>query len=208
MTGGSKLIKTVIFDIGRVLVGYDWDEFYLEMYHDEVMARRVKEAFFAGGVWDEMDRGVWSEEELLRGFIANDPEIEKEIRQAWGAFGGLVYQYDFSRDWISGLKERGYQVLYLSNWSYHLLDLCRDALDFTELMDGGVFSCHVKLIKPDEAIYRCIIDKYGLNPEECVFLDDRQENIEAAIRCGMKGIVAVDHDEAAAKLEEYLRENI
>ncbi|MDD6539595.1 MAG: HAD-IA family hydrolase, partial [Firmicutes bacterium] len=132
------------------------------------------------------------------------PEIETQIRETWEKFDRLVYQYDFTRSWINGLKERGYQVLYLSNWSYHLLELCKEALNFTELMDGGIFSCHVKLIKPDEAIYKCIIDRYGLNPEECVFLDDRKDNIEAAVRCGMKGIVVADHDEAAAKLEEYL----
>ena len=198
------MIKTVIFDIGRVLVGYDWDDFFMSLYHDEKMTRRLKEAFFAGGVWDEMDRGVWSEDELLSGFAANDPEIETQIRETWEKFDRLVYQYDFTRSWISGLKERGYQVLYLSNWSYHLLEQCREALNFTELMDGGIFSCHVKLIKPDEAIYKCIIEKYGLNPDECVFLDYRKDNVEAAVRCGMNGIVAADHDEAAAKLEECL----
>ena len=49
-----------------------------------------------------------------------------------------------------------------------------------------------------------IIEKYGLNPDECVFLDDRKDNVEAAVGCGMNGIVAADHDEAAAKLEECL----
>ena len=73
-------------------------------------------------------------------------------------------------------------------------------LDFLPMMDGGVFSYEEKLIKPDHKIYQRIVEKYSLNAEECVFLDDTKANVEAAIACGFNGIHVSDHDKAHEEL--------
>ena len=61
-------------------------------------------------------------------------------------------------------------------------------------MDGIVVSGHEKISKPDERIYRLLLDRYGLKAEESVFIDDRPANIEAARRVGMQGIVYTGMD--------------
>ena len=80
-----------------------------------------------------------------------------------------------------------------------------DVLDFLPLMDGGVFSCYVGQVKPDPAIYRTISEKYGLTPEECVFLDDNKANIDAARDFGMNGIHFVSFEQADKELQELLK---
>ena len=58
--------------------------------------------------------------------------------------------------------------------------------------DGGVASCEVHVNKPDPKIYKALLDKYSLKAEECVFIDDRLENVQAAFALGFAGIQMKD----------------
>lgn len=199
------MIKTVIFDIGRVLVGYDWDAHLMRLFdNDRALVDRLKDALFEHKVWTELDRGVWSEEEILEGFYRYAPDLKSEILYFYNNAGGALWQYDFTKELITNLKERGYQVLFLSNWSEHMKELCPQQLDFLPLVDGGIFSCDVKMVKPNHDIYEAIIEKYNLIPEECVFLDDMEKNVVAARECGLNAIQVVDNDEAHEELERML----
>ena len=203
------MIKTIIFDIGGVLIGYDWTAYLMKEFNgDEELVERIKENVFGEHKWDEVDRGVLSDEELLASFTKNAPDIAKEITHFWETCGDALWQYDFAKDWIKELKSRGYQVLYLSNWSYHLRKLAAKQMDFLPLLNGGVFSCEEKLIKPDHAIYERIIEKYNLKPEECVFIDDSERNVIGARECGLYAVHAKDknHDIAVRDLEVLLRQ--
>ena len=198
------MIKTIIFDIGGVLIGYNWMDFLMQLFNDEEKAKRLRENIFKH--WNEVDRGVISDEELLELFASDAPDLKDDIKYFWDHIGEALWQFDFTKDWLKELKDRGYQLLYLSNWSNHVRECALKQLDFIPLMDGGIFSYEVKLIKPDHAIYEEIIRKYELNPEECVFLDDKLANCEAARECGLHAVQVVDHnhDIALEGLEKLL----
>ncbi len=201
------MIKTIIFDIGGVLIGYDWTAHLMRLFNnDEELVGKIKANVFEQGKWIEVDRGVLTDEELLHSFTKDAPELMDDILRFWNSAGDALWQYDFSKDWLTDLKNRGYQVLFLSNWSFHLLNQAAKQLDFLPMMDGGVFSCDVKLVKPDHAIYENIIKKYNLTPSECVFLDDKEANVIAARECGMNGVWVEnqDHDVAVKGLEALL----
>lgn len=198
------MINTVIFDIGRVLMNYDWDGYLKKLFPKGETARAVKDALFTKGVWDELDREVWSLDRIRAGFVAAAPGYRTEILTAFDRLGEAFTHRPYAKDWITGLKKRGYQVLYLSNYSTYAIEANRDVLDFLPLMDGGIFSRDVKLIKPDPAIYRAIIDRYSLTPGECVFIDDTKPNVEEAARQGIHAIHFVDYAQAAAELEHLL----
>ena len=95
-------------------------------------------------------------------------------------------------------------MIFLSNYSYQAIEANRQVLDFIPLMDGGVFSCDVRMIKPEPGIYRYLTDKYGLEPQECVFHDDKKANAEAAEALGMRAIVFRNYAEAREELERML----
>ena len=197
------MIKTIIFDIGGVLIGYDWTKYLMELFNnDETTVNALKENIFKH--WDEVDRGVLSEDELLTLFTKDIPELKNEVNLMWENLGDALWQYDFTNDWLNDLKNRGYKILFLSNWSHHVKECAQKQLDFLPLMDGGVFSYKVNLIKPDPAIYKEIIKKYNLLPEECVFLDDRLDNCEAAKECGMSAVQVINHEIAVENLEKLL----
>ena len=79
----------------------------------------------------------------------------------------------------------------------------------TEKKDGSVaLNIASQYIKPETEIYTALFERYGLKPKECVFFDDREENIEAAGKLGMHGIVFTSKEEAEQKLDELLKDNL
>lgn len=198
------MIKTVIFDIGNVLAGFAWEAFFSSFGYDAQTLERLGKATVLSPDWNEYDLGCLSDEEILHLFIENDPLVEKELRETLADFSGLLTRYDYAIPWIEELRERGYQVLYLSNFSEKALRECSAVLDFVPHTDGGIFSCKERLTKPDPAIYRLLLTRYGLLPEECVFLDDTPRNINAAEALGIHGIIFQSLSQAKSELEALL----
>lgn len=119
-------IKTVIFDIGNVLANFCWEKFFRSFDLSEEMFQRLAKATVYDSIWDQFDKGVLSEDEMLALFIQKDTEIEPLIRQVFQNISGMIEVYDYTYDWIHELQQKGYQVLILSNFSekcYHRIGL-------------------------------------------------------------------------------------
>ena len=199
------MIRTVIFDIGNVLVKFDWKTYVYGTF-DTKTADALAEAIWASGHWDEFDRGVLSDAEIVKLMEDAAPEYKNEIRMVMDRVGGFLEQFEYAKDWIRELKEMGYQVLYLSNYGEFQMEKNPQVLDFVPLMDGGVFSCHVKLIKPDPAIYGILCEKYHLNPQECMFIDDNAANIAAAKEFGLQAVLFEGYEKSYGAIMDYLEE--
>ncbi len=195
------MITTIIFDIGNVLADFNWEKHFRSFGFTEEIYDRLSKATVKSPLWNEFDRGVMSEEEILQGFIANDPEIEEEIRMAVRDVGAMVFRNDYAIPWIQELQAKGYRCLYLSNFSERGHKECAAALDFIPYMDGGILSYQEKMIKPMPEIYQLLIDRYNLTPKECVFMDDTVRNLEGAEKFGIHTI----HFKNKAQAVEELR---
>ena len=200
------MVKNIIFDIGQVLVNYDWRGYIRSLGYEGETAERIGRAMFAAPDWNELDRGVLSTEEVVERFVRNDPAIERELRDAFQRSGETISEREYAVPWVREMKERGFHVYYLSNYSDHIYQGSRHILEkILREMDGGVFSWKVQMIKPDEGIYRRLLETYGLKAEECVFMDDNPANVETAKRLGIQGIVFTGYEETRQKLEEMLK---
>lgn len=200
----KNMVKNVVFDIGNVLAGFTWQEFYRSFGFSEEIYEKLTSATIKSVFWNELDRGVLTDEQLLEGFIRNDPSIEKEIREVFQNVEKMISRYDYAIPWIRELKEKGYGVYVISNFSHKAYEECAKALDFLKEVDGRILSFEEKLIKPMPEIYRLLLERYGLEAEECVFIDDMDRNVEAAVKEGMKGIVFHTLDQVKKELEEIL----
>lgn len=196
------MIKNIIFDIGNVLTDFRWEDFLRDKGFDEEMIKRLAEACVYSDVWKEYDRGIWTDEEILDGFAANDPEITQEIHQAFGDFKDLVTPRDYAIPWVKELKEKGYKVWYLSNFSNKATTECAECLGFIPYTDGGILSFRDKVIKPDAAIYELLLNRFGLVAEESVFIDDTLVNVEAAEALGIHGIHFISKEQTEKELCE------
>lgn len=198
------MIKSVIFDIGEVLVDFDWDEYIHSLFSDAETIRRIEKAVWESRLWIEFDRGVLPDEEIIRKMTECEPDLAEEIRLSMKDVAQTVKLRDTSIPWIRSLKARGLQVFYLSNYSLRLRMQNPQALCFLEEMDGGIFSYEVHLLKPDPSIYMALCEKYGISPEETVFLDDRKDNVAGAKECGMQAIRYTTQEETEQALIKLL----
>lgn len=194
------MIRNIVFDIGNVLTDFRWKEFLVDKGFDGEMIRRIARASVESPLWKEIDRGEWDREKLMQEFIKLDPEIETEIRFAYEDVHGMVTPRAYAIPWIKELKEKGYGVYYLSNFSDKAYVDCADALEFIPYTDGGILSYRERIVKPEPEIYRLLLKRYGLKAEDCVFLDDLEVNVEAARKEGIAGIVFQTKEQAEEEL--------
>ncbi len=196
------MITTIIFDIGNVLADFTWKEHYKSFGYDDEMVERIARATVKNPTWNENDRGVMTEEEIIDVFVAADPEIEQDIRRVLKNVSTMVTRNDYAIPWIQELKSKGYRTLYLSNFSDKAETDCAYALDFIPYMDGGILSYQEKVIKPMPEIYQLLIDRYDLVPRECVFMDDTPANLEGAEKFGIHTIHFLNQAQAIEELRK------
>ena len=196
------MIKNIIFDIGNVLTVFCWEEYFRSFGFSEEVFQKIAGATAQNEAWNEYDRGVLSDEEVVELFIKQAPEVEKEIRMVTANLENILKRCDYAIPWILELKEKGYKVYYLSNFFEKAERECAKALDFIPYTDGGILSYKEKLIKPDAAIYELLMERYGLEAEECVFLDDRADNCEAARKLGWQAICFKSQAQAKEELSK------
>ena len=194
------MINTVIFDIGNVLTEFNWKRFIGAFGFSEDTEKRIAAAAMLSEAWNDFDRG-FPEEEVLNEFIRNDPGIEEELKIMFKDISGTLKMFDTTIPWLDELHSQGYRTLVLSNLSHKSLTECSRDLKFLEHVDGGILSFRIGKIKPYPEIYETLIEWFALNPEECVFLDDREENINAARKLGFHGIVYHDRGSALEEME-------
>ncbi len=202
------MIANIVFDIGMVLADFCWYSYMTdELGFSEERARLFGEKIVLTEFWHQLDLGLKPEAEVIAEMKAQVPEFREEAELFFGNIIHIVRNYDYSRKWIESLKARGYRVYLLSNYPRGTFTLHhKKVFDFVDVTDGRVISGFERLTKPDRRIYELLCDRYGLKPDECVFIDDQEKNIEAAEKFGMKGIVFKSYEQANGELEEILRD--
>jgi len=179
-------IKNIIFDLGNVLVSTNMED--LMAVDSDIPNDKIN--YIMSQWYKDEDDPIGLDE--FKSIIPDRlKEASKFIPKLFEYNIRCVNPFDYTIPLIDKLKADGYNVYFLSNWSkwsYELLDKYHK-FDFLEKMNGGVWSWQTGCMKPNERIYRILLNKYNLNPEECVFFDDLKDNIEAANDVGIKGVL-------------------
>lgn len=182
-------VETVVFDIGNVLI--DWDPRYLyrKVFADEEEMERFLETVTTYEWNLEQDRGR-TMEEATAVLVSRHPEYAREIEAYYGRWeetlGGPI---EGSVRVLRELRERGYPLYALTNWSAETFPLARAWYRFLDLFDEIVVSGEVGVIKPDHEIYGVLVERTGLNPATTVFIDDSSANVRAADALGFRGVL-------------------
>ena len=200
------MIKNIVFDIGSVLVDFRWRALMQDLHISQQVTDRFDKSVFGSCWWHDLDHGTIDEAEAVKRLREDNIEFCDEFDQVWENRDKLVDPFDYSVPWISSLKDRGYHVYLLSNYPKDIFTLHakNGSFPFLDHVDGKVVSGFVQMIKPDADIYEYLMDTYSLKAEECIFIDDREENIQGAINVGMHGIVFHNYEQASAELNRQL----
>lgn len=195
-------MKNIVFDFGRVLV--DWNPHHL---YDKYFGSVEKAEWFLNNIclysWNlQMDGGKPFAEGVAE-LQAEHPEWSEAIaiyHTRWiEMMGGEI---EGMSDILRRLKEAGYGVYGLTNWSSETFPLVKDKYPIFGLLDGMVVSGEEHLLKPDAAIYKCLLERYGLQAEESLFVDDNADNVAGARNVGMKAVQFTSAEELERELKE------
>ena len=195
-------MKNIVFDFGGVLV--DWNPHHL---YDKYFGSVEKAEWFLNNIclysWNiQMDGGKPFAEGVAE-LQAEYPEWSEAIaiyHTRWiEMMGGEI---EGMSSLVQRLKAAGYRVFGLTNWSSETFPLVRDKYPIFSLMEGMVVSGEEHLLKPDAAIYKCLLERYNLQAEESLFVDDNADNVAGARNVGMKAVQFTSAEELERELKD------
>ena len=155
-------------------------------------------------LWNHFDLDDIPESELIQKFKELSPECSEYIDLFMNNLDDVVDMFPDADKWLNSLKDRGYHVYLLSNYPRRLFALHTPRFHFLPYTDGRVVSYECHITKPDERIYQRLCSKYNLIPEESIFLDDRQANLDAASKLGFSTLLVTDPIAVRTELENIL----
>lgn len=181
-------IKSVVFDIGGVLI--DWDPRHL---YRKVFDSEEEMEWFLTNVctyeWNIQQDGGKLFSVATAELSAKYPEYSDKIALYYNRWEEMLNgEIKESVDLFHELKSKGMPLYALSNWSHEAFPVAYAKYDFMKEFDGIVVSGYEKLLKPDHAIYKVLIDRYNINPPESAYIDDNKLNADAATELGFHSI--------------------
>ena len=201
------MIKNIIFDFGNIIIQFKAHEIASNYTKDKDIQEFLIENVINSKEWlgeGKLDLGEITLKEMADNINKRTNNIHKdEVTNFCLDFKNkLTYNGDIL-NLLNKLKNKGYRLYVLSNTSDEVFTLFYD--DLNELFDGMVLSYKIHEIKPYKPIYRYLLDIYSLNPKECLFLDDRLDNMNTANELGINGrqINRNDFDDIINALDEF-----
>jgi 2-haloacid dehalogenase len=192
-----------VFDIGNVLLDWDPRHLYRKIFPDaERMEWFLREV--CTSAWNlEQDRGR-SFADAVAERIAHYPDLAEEIRaydERW--LETVKRPISGSVAMLESLRRNGIRTYAITNFSAEKFRVAVEAFPFLGGFDGVVVSADEKLLKPDAAIYRVLLERYQLSAADCLFIDDVLANVEAARAVGMHGHHFRDEEGLAQDLRRH-----
>jgi len=189
-----------VFDVGGVLVDWDPRHLYRKAFADEAEMERFLAEVCTWEWHHEHDKGARFAD-TIPALAAVFPEHEPLIRMWDARYLEMVPgPIDGMPELVRDLHRRGHRLLLLSNMPSEVWQPLCDRFEWFDLFDGAVVSGNEKVVKPDPAIFRILVARFGVDPHSCVFVDDRAENVDAARALGFEAVLFSD----AASLRRHL----
>ncbi|MGC8903062.1 MAG: HAD family hydrolase [Fervidobacterium sp.] len=196
-------IRNIVFDLGRVLINWQPYEYISNKFGKE-SAEFLDKHLFNSLEWNLMDKGKLTEDQLWDIFVERFPHYSTVIQDLKYNVTSLLVEIKENTRLLRPLKDFGFKLYVLSNFSNGNFDYVVKRFDFFNYFDGMVISSHVGQIKPDKEIYETFIKIYKLDPKQSLFIDDKRENIQTAKELGFHVIHLTDHSLLKSELEEKL----
>ena len=200
--GSTRTVDALIFDMGGVLMECPWEEHADSMEMSDEARKVLREQIVTSRLWYEFDTDTRPYEDIVEEFVAIAPDYADEIRYFVHHVDDCVKPFWYTKDLLKALRRKGLKLYYLSNWSRESVTMFKETgkLDFIGLFDGGLWSHEVHLAKPDRAFFDKLKEKYSLEPGRCLFVDDKEENVEIAKSLGYAGMLFTDYPDMVERL--------
>lgn len=196
------MINTIIFDLGAVLIDWNPHYMYRTLFSDEQEMKNFLTEICTSDWNEEQDAGRALQEgtDIL---VARFPEHEANIRAFYGRWNEMLGEpFHGTVELLKQLKASGkYKIYALTNWSAETFPVALERYDFLSWFDGIVVSGTEKMRKPAPAFYQILLDRYQVEANEALFIDDNYRNILAAEKMGIKSIHFTSSEQLEAELK-------
>ena len=202
------MIKNIIFDLMNVIIKKDSNiKTIMHFTNDVHKAEDIQKYIYKTEEWKLLDLGNISHEQAIKQMQGKAPKEYSELIEE--VMNNRCQYFTVNEETVKiakTLKEKGYHIYVLSNMSEYAYTYFKD-MDFFKLCDGIMISAYEHLVKPDEKIFKTLLNRYDLKSEECLFIDDDDtgESLETANRLGVLGrkVKPNDSQDVLTLLKEY-----
>jgi 2-haloacid dehalogenase len=196
------MINTIIFDLGNVLI--DWNVHYL---YDKIFSDKEKRDYFLSNIctpeWHAKQDAGRPVSQATNELVAKHPEWKEEITafySRWNEmFGGAI---EGSVEILKELKKTDLKLYALTNWSAELFKHALAEYDFLHWFHGRVVSGEEGINKPEQEVYKRLLQRFAVDPRSALFIDDKEYNVDAAVNLGMDGIIFISPGQLRTELEK------
>ena len=209
------MIKTIIFDLGGVIITIDNEE--PKSRFKQLGVENIEEIlnpYRQSGIFGDLEEGKISEEDYRQelGKIVGRQLTYEEVQHCWLGYMKEVPAYKLAA--LKELRDKGYRVIMLSNTNPYIMDWA-ESKDFpgngqplSSYFDAQYRSYELKLMKPDETFYRTVLSREKLLPSEALFVDDGPRNVAVASELGIKTYCPENGSDWTGVLEKLLDEQL
>lgn len=194
-----------VFDLGNVMVYFQPERYLTDLGYQGERREALRKAIFASHAWLDCDAGTRTRAQATELMCIDAPELEEDIRRIMARCDEMLAPIAGSVRTLKRLTMEGWDCYFLSNTNAPAMEFMR-GYDYFRLFKGGVASYAERLAKPDPAIFRLFCARFGLEPGECVFVDDNPTNVLAARECGMDARLLEDTEGLWELVEGVLKE--
>ena len=183
------MIENYIFDFGNVLTVFSPEKLTARYISDEKSVEEISDVVFDHTHWNKLDSGLITDDEIREIIISRVPSKLKE--NALKVYDNWIYNLtpiDDMIEIVKDIKKKGKKIYLLSNISIGFAEVYESIewiKEFFSIFDGIVFSGPLKMVKPQKEIFEYTLNKYNLCAEECLFIDDKEENVKGAEAVGI-----------------------
>lgn len=204
MTKMRKGIRNIVFDMGKVIIGFDPEVFMDRCgIFEENDRKLIREKIYGSPMWIQMDMGELDEEGMIEKVMPSFPDhLRIHVRKLIAGWCDPLIRMEGMDELVRELKENGYKIYLLSNASVMQKSYWPN-VECAKYFDGTVVSAFEHLMKPDERFYQVLLNRYQLEARECLFIDDRKVNIDAAAALGFDTYL---FDGDSTGLKKYIEE--
>ncbi len=177
------MIKNYVFDIGNVLAEFNAPKMLHYYFNDPQLEKQIFHFLFPD-LWNSYDQGLISEQEIINRLSGRFPEYEEQIRKMMNGWTDLLVIHQEN---LEAVRQIGSDCYILSNLP-EKAELALRSQNFFDPFRGALCSWREKLIKPDPKIFELFLEQNQLRAEECLFIDDRPDNVKSAASAGFHAV--------------------
>jgi putative hydrolase of the HAD superfamily len=186
------MLKNIVFDIGNVLVRWSPNDIVATVFNNEADLTELAQKFFKSPIFYDLNLGKVTEEEAIQLYSQEldfPPYIVKDVFKVGKE---SLTPLEGSFELLEDAYQAGIPLYSITDNVREIVKHLKEQYSFFDKFKGVVISAEVGILKPSARIFHHLIDTYDLIPEETVFIDDMQANVEGAQKIGMKGIQFTD----------------